>query len=238
AGCNGPVGSEFALCGSCWVQVPIISGPICQSCGIPILADSVDDTDRCEDCTNISRPWTKGRAAIQYQDLGRRLILGLKHSDRQDVAVTVMPWMTTAARDLIQDDTILAPIPLHWSRLMKRRYNQAALLSQNLGLKLARTSIPDLLVRPRKTAPLDGVSVAERFDRLAGAIEMNPKRTSRIAGKPVLLIDDVMTSGATLSAGTHACLNAGASRVDVLVLARVGKDDYMTSKPFNRKDQL
>ena len=172
-----------------------------------------------------ARPWQHGRAAMRYRDLGRNLVLRLKHSDRQDVAVMAATWLAQAGRPLIREDTVLVPVPLHWSRLVKRRYNQAALLAQNLALKVDRPAVLDALLRRRRTRPLDGVGVEERFQRMRGAIAPNPLRMQRLEGKSVLLIDDVMTSGATLAAATEAAYAAGARRVDVLVLARVCKDD-------------
>lgn len=161
---------------------------------------------------------------MRYSDFGRKLVLALKHGDRPDLAATLTPWLVQAGRDLIQQDTIIAPVPLHWRRMLKRRYNQSALLAQHLALHVERPAILDLLVRPRSTKPLDGVSVPDRFDRLRGAIDFNKRKAHLVAGKSVLLIDDVMTSGATLAAATEASYAAGARRVDVLVLARVCKD--------------
>ena len=162
---------------------------------------------------------------MRYRDLGRNLVLRLKHSDRQDVAIMAATWLVQAGRPLLQDDTVIVPVPLHWSRLVKRRYNQAALLAQNFALKVDRSAHLDALLRRRRTSPLDGVGVTERFERLQGAITPNPLRVQHLEGKSVLLMDDVMTSGATLAAATEAAYAAGARRVDVLVLARVCKDD-------------
>lgn len=162
---------------------------------------------------------------MYYRDMGRTLVLRLKHADRQDVAHITLPWMTNAARDLVQDDTVFVPVPLHWRRLVKRRYNQAALLAQRLAIQFDKRAILDGLLRTTPTKPLDGVTALDRFKRLDGAITPNPKRIPKLQGKPVILVDDVMTSGATLAAGTKACLAAGAARVDIVVLARVAKDD-------------
>jgi len=160
-----------------------------------------------------------------YRDMGRALVLRFKHGDRQDVARITLPWMVGAARSFVQSDTVFVPIPLHWSRLVKRRYNQAALLAQNLAIHFERRAVLDGLLRPEPTQPLDGVTLEDRFDRMQGALTPNPKRSAKLDGKSVILVDDVMTSGATLAAGTEACYAAGASRVDVVVLARVAKDD-------------
>lgn len=190
-----------------------------------MLADATEDDTQCEDCAKIARPWGAGRAAMYYRDMGRTLVLRLKHADRQDVARITLPWMAQAVRDLLRDDTVFVPIPLHWSRLVKRRYNQAALLAQRLAMHVEKPIVLDGLLRNVPTKPLDGVNAQDRFARLQGVMTAYEKRIGKLAGKSVILVDDVMTSGATLAAGAEACLAAGASRVDVLVLARVAKDD-------------
>lgn len=225
AGCSGLVDSEFALCGPCWRQLPLISGPVCDGCGVPVLAEAGDHDAQCDDCSRTPRPWDRGRAAMQYKDLARRLILGLKHGDRQDVAIAAAAWLHRSAQPLMQDDTLLVPVPLHWSRMFKRRYNQSALLAQHLALKQGCGILLDGLQRVVKTQSLDGASAPERFERLTGAIQLNRRRADLMRDRAVLLVDDVMTSGATLGACAEVCRNAGARRVDVLVLARVGKDD-------------
>ncbi|MEP4196312.1 MAG: ComF family protein [Aliishimia sp.] len=224
--CRGLVASDYGLCGECWRDLPLISGPACRSCGIPVLAEADDDTALCEDCTARPRPWRQGRSALHYKDLGRKLVLGLKHNDRHDIAPAAGLWLSQAAKPLLESDTIIAPVPLHWSRLVKRRYNQSAVLVHALGTRVMRRTVLDLLIRTERTLPLDGVSVEQRFKRMAGVIQPNPKRLDRIVGAKILLVDDVMTSGATFAACTEACLAAGAARVDVLSLARVAKDEH------------
>ncbi len=150
--------------------------------------------------------------------------MSLKHGDRQDIALTVAPWLARAAQEQLQPDTVIAPVPLHWSRLLKRRFNQSALLAQHLALSVDRRAVPDLLQRTQRTVPLDGATVEQRFARLEGCMSVSPSRKSLIEGKPVLIVDDVMTSGATFTTAAKSCLEAGASRVDVLALARVAKD--------------
>lgn len=225
AGCNKMVDSEFGLCGPCWRQLPLIAGPVCHDCGVPLLVASSHDVGTCDDCRKLERPWSAGRAAMRYTDLGRKLVLGLKHGDRQDVAITASAWLARAGQPLLEPETLIVPVPLHWTRLVKRRYNQSALLAQHLALKTQRNVKLDALQRIKKTQALETANVDERFARLSGAITASPKGQAALKDRPVILIDDVMTSGATLTAATNACLDAGARRVDVLVLARVCKDD-------------
>ncbi|PUB17146.1 double zinc ribbon domain-containing protein [Yoonia sediminilitoris] len=221
--CDAQTEAEFGLCGPCWRETQFIGGTICDTCGTPLPGDDDGDILQCDDCMTIARPWDRGRAALIYAGIGRTLVLRLKHSDRTELARPAALWMAKVARDLMRKDTILVPVPLHWTRLARRRYNQAALLVHALGREVGAPVCADALLRTRKTKPLEGHSRHARFEALADAIMPNPKRQSVIAGKPVLLIDDVMTSGATLAAGTTAALAAGASNVSIVTLARVVK---------------
>ncbi|WP_296428109.1 double zinc ribbon domain-containing protein [Yoonia sp.] len=222
--CDAPTEAEFGLCGACWRDTQFIGGLVCDTCGAPLPGDDSGDTVQCDDCMTIARPWDRGRAALIYSGIGRRLVLALKHGDRTDLARPAGMWMARIARPLLRDDTVLVPVPLHWRRLVRRRYNQAALLAHGLGLVLNRPVYPDALLRPRKTQSLEGHGRAARFAALAEAIVPNPKRLTAVHGKSVLLVDDVMTSGATLGACAEAARAAGAAHVSIVTLARVVKD--------------
>lgn len=124
----------------------------------------------------------------------------------------------------MEPDQLIVPVPLHWSRLIKRRYNQSALLAQQLARETGLDVCPDTLVRQTQTPVLDGKTAAQRADTLDGSIVPHPKRRHHLEGRDVVLVDDVMTSGATLAACTRACQDAGANHIFVLVLARVAKD--------------
>ncbi len=222
--CGGLVSSDFGLCGACWRDTPFVTGPCCDSCGAPVAGAELADGLRCEDCHAASPPWSQGRAALLYRGTGRSLILALKHGDRLDLAAPMSVWLAKAARDLIRPDMVIAPVPLHRWRLFRRQYNQAALLSAGLARLTGLDHLPDLMTRPRATGSQEGRSREARFAALEGAIRINPRKSPRIRGRPVLLVDDVMTSGATLAAATRACLQAGAGQVSVLALARVARE--------------
>lgn len=223
--CGELVDSDFGLCGPCWRDTPFIFGQVCDLCGLPLPAGpDAAGVAHCDECLAMPRPWGAGRAAVCYDGNGRKLVLALKHGDRQDMVRPAAVWMARAAQPLLRRDTLIAPVPLHWLRLLGRRYNQAALLARAVGQQVDRPVCPDLLIRPQATPSLGGRGRDARFATLAGAIRVHPRRRDRLAGRPVLLVDDVMTSGATLAAATDACLDAGAARVDILTLARAGKD--------------
>ena len=228
--CSTPVAGmgPGQLCPACFSDTRFITGAACARCGVPLPDDGTGADDpvlSCDDCLSIARPWARGRAAMVYSGAGRRLVLALKHGDRPDLAPALAVWLARAAAPLIEVDTIVAPIPLHLRRLLKRRYNQAALVSGLMARAHGAAHLPDLLVRHRHTPGQDHRGVSDRFANLAGALTVNPRRVAQVAGRPVLLVDDVMASGATMAAATDALLAAGSGPVSVAVLARAVKDD-------------
>ena len=223
-GCQGLVGQDFSLCPDCWRSVPFIHGNICALCGVSLLGAESDEVVHCDDCLHVARPWWQGRAALMYQDKARSLVLAFKHGDRLDLARSATEWMVKAARDILLPDQLVVPVPLHWRRLFKRRYNQAAVLATGIARRTGLECQPDLLQRPNPTPTLDGIGRDGRFAAMAGAIRVHKRHSGLLTGRHVLLIDDVMTSGATLAAASEACLAAGATEITILVLARVHKD--------------
>ena len=221
--CDARVTSDFGLCGTCWRDTPFISGLVCKKCGIPLPGEDDGHEVLCDDCLLVARPWSDGRAAMLYQDNGRKLVLALKHGDRQDLARPAAAWMHRAAGAMLQPGMLVAPIPLHWLRLFKRRYNQAALLSAGIARLAKLDHCPDLLQRRRNTGTQDGRNRDGRFANMSDALTVHPRRAARIDGRHIVLVDDVMTSGATLAAAAEACLAAGATGISVLVMARVAK---------------
>ena len=219
--CETRVEEEGALCAACWADTPFVGATACDACGTPLPGHDAGPLS-CDDCLTLARPWDRGRAALIYAEGARRLVLALKHGDRTEIARGAGRWMLAAGRDLIGPGTLLVPVPLHRWRLLKRRYNQSALLARDI----ARRAGPEVdwdplaLTRIRVTDSQDHRAVRDRFENVAASIVGGPS----LSGRAVVLIDDVMTSGATLAASAEAARHAGAASVDVLVLARVAKD--------------
>ncbi|MBM9593761.1 ComF family protein [Roseitranquillus sediminis] len=223
AACREIVEGGGMLCGACWRQTPFVTGLVCDGCGVP-LPGECGDTVHCDECLAHPPAWDHGRAATIYRDVARRLVLGLKHGDRLDLVGPASEWMARAAQPLLRPETIVVPVPVHRWRLIRRRYNQAALLGRGLARRCGLDWHPDALVRARSTGSQDHKSREERFANVSGAIEVNPRRARALAGRDVLLVDDVMTSGATLTACTEALRQASAASVSVVVLARAARD--------------
>ena len=221
--CPELVETTGGLCASCWREMPFLRGLVCNTCGVSLPGHGDAEVAQCDECLVMAPPWVAGRAALAYRDKARRLVLLLKHGDRPDLAGPAASWMEAAGRPIMTPDMLLGPVPIHWSRLISRRYNQSVELGRKLSRQTGLPFCPDALCRTRRTPVQDGLGVDARRANVAGAVCANPRHRAQFAGRDICLIDDVMTSGATLSAAADACHDAGARRVTVLVLARVEK---------------
>lgn len=222
--CGAPVISDFGLCADCWRDTPFISGLVCDQCGVPLPGENSAEKVRCDDCLTIARPWMRGRSALLYGGNARSLILALKHGDRMDLARPAGQWMARAVEPILKPGMLVVPVPLHWLRLFRRRFNQAALLAKAVAREKGLEHCPDVLMRRRATGTQDGRTRDGRFANLVGAFSVPPRRAGLVRDRDILLVDDVMTSGATFAAATDALHAAGARTVQVLSLARVAKE--------------
>jgi ComF family protein len=225
-GCGEVMGDDGGLCGPCWRDTAFITGLVCDRCGTPLPGDASDQSRDivCDECLKTARPWHQGRAVFLYKENGRRMVLGLKHGDRTDMAAALSTWMARTGSAFFQPGMVIAPVPLHWRRLFKRRYNQSALLAENIARLAGMAYCPDLLQRNRATPSMEGKNRDARFENVARAISAHPRHKAKLNGKHIVIVDDVLTSGATFAACTEACLSAGADHVSVLALARVNRD--------------
>ena len=222
AACDNPVATQGELCHACFARTNFITPPLCSRCGVPFAsAEQGGDEAICPGCREQLPAFRQARAALRYDEQGRRLILPLKHGDRVELASILAPMMARAGAALLQRADVLVPVPLHRRRLAQRKYNQAAILAFAVGRLARRPVLPDAMLRTRRTAPLEEKSPQERAAEVAGSFAVRPSRLGRIKDRTVLLVDDVMTSGSTADACTTALLDAGAAAVDVLVAARV-----------------
>jgi ComF family protein len=224
--CDSPVGSQGTLCPACFGGLSVLTPPFCARCGVPFRhagqgAAPGEAATLCPACRAHPPAYDAARAALRYDEGAKRLILPFKHADRTDLAAPLADHMARAGAELLARADLLTPVPLHWRRLVARRYNQAALLGSRLAREAGKPFLPDLLRRTRATPSLEHRGAAERALLVDGVFAVAPGQLPRIAGRRVLLVDDVMTSGATAEACARALLAAGAGGVDVLAAARV-----------------
>lgn len=220
--CDAPVGAPGQMCTACFQRTVFVTEPCCGCCGRPFASAAQGGlARRCGPCRTDPPAWTAARAALLYDDQARRILLPFKHGDRTETARALAPHMARAGAALLRAADWLVPVPLHRGRLLSRRYNQSALLAQALGRLSGRPTVLDGLRRVRSTASMGKMSARERREEVAGAFAVRASRRVRLVDARVLLVDDVMTSGATADACARALLQAGAARVDVLVAACV-----------------
>ncbi len=217
--CREPVAGE-GVCAECWAKLSFIAPTSCPRLGIPFVYDPGPDLLSMEAIANPPA-YARARAAVRYDDVARTLVHALKYQDRTDLAPAMGRWMVQAGRELLAEADVLVPVPLHWRRGWSRRYNQsgalARVIERQTGVKLAS----EALRRVRPTQQQIGLSRSQRASNVQGAFKVAPDRGADIQGRRVVLIDDVLTSGATTDACARALLRARAASVDVLVFARV-----------------
>jgi ComF family protein len=218
--CREPLATTGSLCAACWSKLSFITPPYCERLGTPFAYDHGPGLLSTE---AIADPPTYGRAraALRFEETARILIHSFKYGDRLDLAAMLGGWMAAAGRALTADADGLVPVPLHWRRMWARRFNQSAALAQAVAEASAKPVLYDVLQRVKPTPQQVGLTRAERARNMQGAFRVAEVAKAEIAGRRLILVDDVLTTGATVDACARSLLRAGASNVDVLVLARV-----------------
>lgn len=214
--CGEAVLRQGELCAACWSGLHFITEPCCSRCGFP-FEFGLDGDSLCAACHGRPPVYEQARAALRYDDASRTLLLAFKHGDRTELAAPFARMMAQGGRALLASTDLIVPIPLHWTRLLKRRYNQSALLAKALSRQSGAPWAPRLLHRVRRTSSQGGLDRSARLRNVRGAFRVS----RRIDGGTLLLVDDVHTTGATLEAAGRALLKAGADRVLALSVARV-----------------
>jgi ComF family protein len=217
--CREPVAGD-GVCAACWSRLSFIAPPFCSRLGIPFVYDPGPDILSMQ---AIAAPpaYHRARAAVRYDEVARTLVHHLKYHDRTDLAPTMGRWMARAGHELLADADILVPVPLHWRRAFSRRFNQSGALAKVIGHASSVPVARDALRRVRPTEHQIGLSRHQRATNVQGAFKVPPERRHEIEGRRIVLVDDVLTSGATSDACARALLRAKAAQVDLLVFARV-----------------
>lgn len=222
--CGDTTWTPDSLCAACWATLRFIDRPFCDGCGLPLDCGAADEDLLCGGCTAAHPPFARARAALVYGEGSSRLILGYKNGDRTDAVPVFSRWMVRAGRELLADADLLVPVPLHWTRLLVRRFNQSALLAYAIRRQTGLRVVPDAIIRRRRTAKMGTLGASARARSVAGAFAMRTRSMPLIEGRRVVLIDDVLTTGATVAGCARVLLAAGAASVDVLALARATRD--------------
>ena len=217
--CREPVDGE-GVCAICWARLSFIAPPFCPRLGIPFVYDPGPELLSMEAIANPPA-YSRARAAVRYDDVARTLVHALKYQDRTDLAPTMGRWMARAGKELLREADLLVPVPLHWRRGWSRRYNQSGALAKVIARQSGVKMVSEALRRVRATEQQIGLSRKDRASNVQGAFGVAAERKAEIQGRRVILVDDVLTSGATVDACARALLRAKAAQVDVLVFARV-----------------
>jgi len=217
--------AEPGFCATCWSAVTFLDGPCCQCCGLPFPV-ALEGENLCAACLAKPPAFDSCRAILAYDDNSKASILALKHADRLDLVPGFARWLARAGSAVLANSDLIVPVPLHGLRLWQRRYNQAAELARRLGRDRDIAVDPFVLVRSRAT-PSQGSQPSAKARRRNVQRAFQVPDPARVAGRRILLLDDVVTTGATVDACARALKRAGAQGVSVLALARVVKASDM-----------
>ncbi len=219
ASCRELVEKHGALCSSCWQNIHFITDPICYKCGLP-FEYNIGEMALCAACMKQKPAYTEARAIFKYDENSKSQLLAFKFHDKTQLAPVFGQWLARLASSYENKAHFIIPVPLHYMRLMTRRYNQASLIAHALSKNSTFPVLPDTLIRRRKTMVQSGLSKKEREKNVHGAFMVPKNKREGLKGKSVILVDDVMTTGATLDACSRTLHDAGVIDVYVLTLAR------------------
>lgn len=214
------VDNQGMLSPKAWTALTFISDPQCQKCGVPFEFDVGNSLSTCVKCLDKPPTYHQARSALVYDDASRDLVLAFKHGDKTHYITGFLPWLKRAGQDLIKVSDIVMPVPLHQVRLIQRRYNQAGIIAKYLAKDCDKTLMLDGLERVRSTPPQGFMNATERQKNVRRAFAVRLKHRMAIQGRTILLIDDVLTTGATIEECTQTLMAAGAKAVNVLTLTR------------------
>ena len=215
--CDVETSGTGALCADCWSAVDFLAPPHCECCGLPFEFE-VAVGSLCGTCARERPSYTRARAVFRYGNVSRALILRFKHGDRTNAAPAFGTWLARAGQDLLAEADLVAPVPLHRFRLFARRFNQSALLAQAIARESGVAVAVDLLARMRNTPSQAKLSPVQRSRNVRGAFNVRPKWQDRVPGLNILLVDDVMTTGATVDECSKILLAEGAAPELVIFL--------------------
>ncbi len=232
-GCDRPVATADALCPTCFRDLRPITAPLCPVLGLPFAASLGPDARSAEAIADPP-PFERARSAVIYNDVARALVGKLKYGDRPELARFCARLMAQAGHELWDNDAVLVPVPLHRARHFSRRYNQSTELARVLGSLTGVAVDPALVRRKRNTPHQVGLSGDARRRNVAGAFSVHPDFLARLKGRRVVLVDDVITTGATVKAVSKALKAGGAARVDVVSFACSGSDRQTSPLPISR----
>lgn len=223
AACGTTTGGDGAFCAACWREIRFIAAPQCEQCGYPFELDFGEGV-KCGACLSSRPHYDRARSALAYDDRIAKVLIAFKHGDRTDLAPVLSALMRRVGAELLSDADLIVPVPLHRNRLFQRRFNQSVLLARPLSRDCGVPLAAELLRRKRRTASQGHLSPTARRRNVEGAFQTGAADRQKVKGKRVLIVDDVLTTGATVNAIARRLKRDGAVGVDVLTLARVVRE--------------
>lgn len=217
--CGENVNESGTICHKCWGEINFISDPQCNICGFPFDFE-ISNNPICAACAKEKPHFSKARAVFLYDDSSKKMVTSFKYTDRIENRKAYAKWMARIGENLIADADFLIPVPIHLRKLISRKYNQAGLLAQEISKISGKKTVTNALIRKKHTIKQASLNRRIRFQNISGAFNVNDKFSTILEGKRILLIDDVITTGATADECAKILKKARVANVDVLTLAK------------------